>query len=230
MKNILLLVAISIFIISCKNTNKKEGNSTSKTEQKIVDLHTSKQNLNWSGSYFGTLPCASCPGIKIFINIENDLRFEKTTEYIDSDIEVETVRGRFTWSEDGSYISLDGDNYKIGENTLILLDKDNNEIQGELANDYILRKTSIKECTDFTDGFFLYYFEGDDGNNYSILYNTETKTPTALIEAKDIKITLPQTQAWAKGAEYKKGDYKLVTGKDNTILFIKGKKISLKEK
>ena len=54
-------------------------------------------------------------------------------------------KGNFVWSEDGGKIQLklkDNEvyNFLVGENKLIMLDQDGNEVTGELAEQYILNK------------------------------------------------------------------------------------------
>lgn len=239
MKKLILSLATVMLIIGCKNTPKKEGSepipnqteiNESLNEKETADEHTSQNSIDWEGSYFDTIPCASCPGIKVFITLTKDNKFEKVSEYLESEDGVITETGTFSWSEDGSKITLDDENktiYKIAENSIFLLDKDGKEITGELADKYILQKTDIKNCSDFVDGYNLEKYKTEDGKEYTIVYNTNKKTPTALIESTNLKEELTQTTAWAKGAEYVKGDYKIIAKGDNVEFFIKDKKIIL---
>lgn len=68
-------------------------------------------------------------------------------------------------------------------------------------------------------------FTGDDDNNYVVTYTFEKNQPVAKLECDGYTETLSQTKAWAKGGEYEKGDYKLISKGDNVILFVKDKEI-----
>lgn len=240
MKKLILSLAIVMLIIGCKDTPKKEGNEPMPNQTEINESlnekenadeqHTTQNSIDWEGSYFDTIPCASCPGIKIFITLTKDNKFELVTEYLESEDAIMTETGTFSWSEDGKKITLENnDKMEIGENVLFLLDKYGDRVTGELADHYILEKVDIKDCTDFVDGYNLEKYKTEDGKEYTILYNTNKKTPTAIIESTNFKEELVQTTAWAKGAEYVKGDYKIIAKGDNVKFFIKDKKIKLIE-
>lgn len=229
----ILLFTLSLIIFSCKkekNNNDKEHKITN--EEQVINKHSSKKNLNWDGSYFGITPCASCPGIKNFITLNNNNTYEKVTEFLESDDSPIFENGNFTWSKDKSDITLDDDNktiFRVSENKLFMLSKDGAMITGELEAHYILKKTEIKNCTDMDDGkgYYLHLFKGNDDITYNILYNTSKKVPTALIQSKELSKELIQTTSWAKGAEYEAEGYKLISKGTETTLFINRKEIKL---
>lgn len=70
-------------------------------------------------------------------------------------------------------------------------------------------------------------FKDNEGNLYAITYTFEKNQPVAIVASKDFTTTLNQSDVWAKGAEYKSGDYKLISKGGNVQLFIKGKEVSL---
>ena len=93
---LLFVLAASLSVISPAQS----GNGAT------VDMHTSRNSLDWAGTYEGVLPCADCPGIKIRLTLANDGTFEKQSRYLDRDVVPRTERGLFTWQADGNSISL----------------------------------------------------------------------------------------------------------------------------
>ncbi len=116
-------IILLLILISC---------SSSKEKQSQDDTHNSFNSLDWEGTYIGTLPCDDCKEIRKRITLHEDLTYEISTEYIGSDKPTELVqKGSFEWYNNGSCIALKIDipkllpfNYKVGENTLISLNKD----------------------------------------------------------------------------------------------------------
>lgn len=131
-----------MFILSCNNEN-STIETTTIPEPGFINEHTSKNSLDWHGTYESVIPCADCPGIKVHINLHDNHRFEKTYTYLERNT-TDHYAGDILWSEDGNTISLiDGDfktMYKVGEGKLIQLDTEGNEITGNLQDAYILRK------------------------------------------------------------------------------------------
>jgi uncharacterized lipoprotein NlpE involved in copper resistance len=93
-----------------------------------VDMHNSRNSLDWAGTYEGVLPCADCPGIKTRLMLNNDGRFELNTQYLDRQVAPQTAGGRFTWNNAGSTITLDaagaGQQFRVGEGRLLQLNRD----------------------------------------------------------------------------------------------------------
>ena len=94
------LAAFALLATACNNETKKDK---SDEDVATVDMHDAQNSLDWEGSYFGVLPCASCPGINTTIKLNEDGTYEKTVEYLESDDTSETTHGKFTWI-DGSII------------------------------------------------------------------------------------------------------------------------------
>lgn len=111
----------------------------------VPDGHTSRNSLDWAGTYSGVLPCADCPGIETVLTLNSDGTYERTSRYIDEAVAPQTASGIFTWGATGNTIALDteGDvqeQYQVGENQLFRLDRNGNRITSELAAHYVLRK------------------------------------------------------------------------------------------
>lgn len=104
--------------------------------------HTSRNSLDWAGTYRGVLPCADCPGIETTVTLRADGTYSATSRYLERDV-ARSSEGRFTWSEDGGSVSLTGDDparYRVGENRLIALNLDGSPADGPLAENYVLTK------------------------------------------------------------------------------------------
>ncbi len=114
----------------------------------VIDGHTSQNALDWAGVYQGTLPCASCPGIKTLITLHPNGEFIKQEHYINTQGSY-IERGQFEWQDDGTVIHLKGDDvgavnyYKVVENALLHLNADKQVISGEMADFYRLEKTNM---------------------------------------------------------------------------------------
>lgn len=223
------IMALVLITTACKDKKESKKENTI-SEIAITDEQNIDNSLNWEGSYFGVIPCASCPGISTLITLNENGIYEKTIEYLGSDDSPKTTKGELIWDKEKSKITIEEDNYLVDEGKLFMLDKEGKVITGELAENYILFKTELELQPDVNEGYYLHQFTGDDDNEYNIIFNTNSKTPTAFVQSKDFKQILIQTQAWAKGAEYESNRLKLIAGKDKTSLFINDREIKLKEK
>jgi uncharacterized lipoprotein NlpE involved in copper resistance len=145
------LVGFSLFLLlaaSCvRNTTTQPPASatTPAANTASPDGHTSRNSLDWAGTYSGVLPCADCPGIETDVTLHSDGNYESSMRYIDAAVAPLTANGTFRWSETGNTITLDteGDGieqYQVGENQLFRLDRDGQRITGVLAAHYVLEK------------------------------------------------------------------------------------------
>jgi uncharacterized lipoprotein NlpE involved in copper resistance len=133
----ILILAVAIF--SCKTGEK--------ATTRVTDTHNSQNSLDWAGTYRDTLPCADCEGILTEIVLNSDLSYKLGTSYLGKNGEVFRSEGNFSWSKDGSTVTLNGvdgtvesNQYKVGENKLTKLDMNGNVITGKLADKYIIQK------------------------------------------------------------------------------------------
>lgn len=114
------------------------------TEYKATpDMHNAENSLGIAGTYSGTLPAADCPGIKTTLVLNNDHTFSLTSEYLEREAKV-TEGGNYAVSGNILTLAFSGEDRtlrcKVGENTLTLLDGDGNEVTGDLAPMYVLKK------------------------------------------------------------------------------------------
>ncbi|NUN68193.1 MAG: copper resistance protein NlpE N-terminal domain-containing protein [Bacteroidetes bacterium] len=107
--------------------------------------HTSRNSLDWSGTYTGTVPCADCEGIGTTVLLRSNGTFRLEQEYRGRSAAVFTDSGRFLWKSDGRTIELRPMNgerrlFSVGEEKLTMLDKNGRPVRGPLAQHYILTK------------------------------------------------------------------------------------------
>ena len=97
-----------------------------------------------AGIYTGVIPAADCPGISVVAILGPDVRYKITYQYIDRDVELFTSAGTFSYDAKTKIITLSGGErpsfYKAGKNSITQLDMEGNEIKGDLARNYVLRK------------------------------------------------------------------------------------------
>ncbi|GHT21476.1 hypothetical protein FACS189430_01580 [Bacteroidia bacterium] len=143
MKQIFVFFLVAATISGCSNSA-KQSSKQSKEIQAIDAAHNSKNSLNYQGMYVGTVPCADCEGIETTI-ILGDTDYSVKTVYLGKDKTEHKETGTYSWDESGQIITLKGikdapNKYFVGENYLKQLDMNGNEITGQLAEKYILRK------------------------------------------------------------------------------------------
>lgn len=151
MKNIFYILLFS-FVAACTSPENSIDGEIKATETnidtlEIPDHHTSRLALDWNGFYHGILPCADCEGIETRLILNENLTFELSIRYLgvgDSAWQHET--GVFEWS--GNNITLlrelnEGEgavHYKVEENQVVQLDLNGEKIEGELSENYVLKK------------------------------------------------------------------------------------------
>lgn len=111
----------------------------------VPGLHNAQNSLDWSGTYKGLLPCASCEGIATELVLNDDGTYSLTEDYQGGkEVLKETVTGKFTWLPGGSVVQLDAAadqrQYFVGEGQIKNLDAHGKEATGELASYYVLKK------------------------------------------------------------------------------------------
>jgi heat shock protein HslJ/uncharacterized lipoprotein NlpE involved in copper resistance len=92
----------------------------------VVDMHTSRNALDWPGTYEGLLPCADCPGIHTQLTLAQDDRFEIVARRLVRDATPTAGQGPFEWGPEGNVIALGAEGgeqrFAVGEGRLLLLD------------------------------------------------------------------------------------------------------------
>jgi copper homeostasis protein (lipoprotein) len=140
-------IAIVTLIVAAFSLSGCFSKAATPMANQTTTQHTSKNSLDWYGSYAGVIPCADCAGIETWITLNKDLSYRLRTRYLGKDDRVFERQGTFVWEENGNVIYLkdlsEGPNrYHVGENLLFQLDKQGKRITGDLAEKYILRKVA----------------------------------------------------------------------------------------
>lgn len=159
---ILLLLSLAFFpFTTCEKNIQKEDQVSNESEEPDIKL---------PAMYTGTLPCADCPGINYRLIIEND-RFTEISIYQDRS------PGRFeetgNWQMRGDTLKLLQPDSTISKKFLLdqqkvtLLDADNQQITGDLADHYVLERTgdqrSIREHhQNLADRGFTFFANGNE--------------------------------------------------------------------
>jgi len=134
-------ITLALSIISCSTQSDISKDKT------IPIGDNTMTSVDWDGTYLGIIPCADCEGIQTTLRLNKDLTYEIKTKYLGTDEKVSGSTGTFSWNEQGNKITLEGSEniapkyYFVGENIIKQLDMDGNQITGNLAEQYMLRKT-----------------------------------------------------------------------------------------
>lgn len=138
MKKILFFGLLSLSVISCKNTNQDK---TAVVEETLT-TEVSNLEKGLKGSFSGVIPCASCEGISLKLELKASNTYELTMEYLGEEgSKPEILTGNF--SQKGEIITLEGikdmsNLFKVTEKGLLYLDAEGNQIEGPLADKYLL--------------------------------------------------------------------------------------------
>lgn len=102
-----------------------------------------RSNVQWAGTYAGTVPCADCAGIATSITLGLQGRYQLTETYMGGG-QTTNVSGRYAWDSTGNYIKLDaagnGAWYKVLNGQLQRLDATAQPMRGANASAYFLTK------------------------------------------------------------------------------------------
>jgi heat shock protein HslJ len=134
------VIMVSIFY-GCKSKQAVEAEKPSP----VYIGDNVRNNLDWSGTYTGVLPCADCSGIETRLSLYKDGNYILIQKYQGKEGSFES-KGTFKWSSLVNNITLtDAKNgtdthYAVAEQQITQLDLEGNVITGQLANNYILAK------------------------------------------------------------------------------------------
>jgi heat shock protein HslJ len=139
------LVLFALLFVACgPNHNEPAPGSPapSSDSKDQVDEHNAKVALDYLGVYKGIIPEVGEVQISLY---ENNLYSSKITKTPNNKPELIEEKGKYIWSKDGNYITLQARDaapvtYKVEENRLIWLNQKGEVTQGEDAGLYILKK------------------------------------------------------------------------------------------
>ncbi|MBZ9730817.1 copper resistance protein NlpE [Salegentibacter sp. JZCK2] len=148
MKSIVILLVV-FCLVSCKDEVKtSEINSTENREITTDNGHNSRNSLDWTGVYEGVLPCENCDGIETSIQLNKNLDYVLSQHYLGkAEAEENNLNetGKFEWNKQGNTINL-GERqklyFKVSENYLLQVFKDESKVMGDSAMKYRLTKTN----------------------------------------------------------------------------------------
>ncbi|WP_302431623.1 copper resistance protein NlpE [uncultured Alistipes sp.] len=143
MKNrkVVILAAAAVALASCGG-NAPRRSAQQETGAFKPDIHNAETSLDYRGTYRGVLPAADCPGIETTLTLKPDGTYSLHEEYLERDARFDT-EGAYTLH--GNLLTLEGSDttwYKVEENRLRRLTTDRKEVEGPLAEHYVLRKTA----------------------------------------------------------------------------------------
>lgn len=131
-------------LAGCDNNLNTQSNLADKlqTKQDPVSpgINNAVNSALWQGSYYGTLPCADCSGIKTELTLTGN-RFTLTSVYLDTDTQPDIETGLFSINKTNNHIKLsNGYLYLWQQDKLYMLDADGNRATGALASFYTLSR------------------------------------------------------------------------------------------
>lgn len=146
MKKVMMVAVLSVALAACSGNKKNNESESSTTNTTTADAtHNSRNSVDYTGTYTGTLPCADCSGIRTELILGNDSYTLRSTYIGKGDEKPIEKTGKYTWDNNGKIITLQGitdspSKFQVGENLVYQLDMEGNRIEGDLAPNYILRK------------------------------------------------------------------------------------------
>lgn len=149
---LLLCAAIAVCLLGCDNLGCKRRSQEGKADNTsavtdslpLPDMHNAQSALDVAGVYKGVLPTASSGGMEVVINL-TDSTYSKDLKYLgEKSGKVFNSKGSFSWDKSGSIITLNGEDkpnqYFVEEGALRQLDIEGKKIDGNLADQYLLKK------------------------------------------------------------------------------------------
>ena len=138
-RKIFIILSLTASLSACESAGVKNNQEPQPGSSKINESFP----LGWEGRYAGILPAADCPGINVQITLHSDQTFSLVYDYIDREVFF-TETGAFELDEDGNVIILKASKYpsyyRLEKDRLRQLDILGNEITGNLAEMFVLKK------------------------------------------------------------------------------------------
>lgn len=147
------MLTAGLVLTSCEKksnevvTDKNDETVLEDNNTEAMAMDDSQVNKDWSGTYEGTLPCASCEGIKTVIVLNQDGTYTQEEEYLSPEGDKYSDAGTFVWNEAGDVITLTSNKdasqkpmYKVEDGRIIALTDEGKAVEGALADAYVLNK------------------------------------------------------------------------------------------
>ena len=140
-------MGLLLLMVSCSKESNKvvvvDRFSANQVSQVDLERHNAERILNWVGTYYGILPCASCPGIETTLELKPNQTFELKTIYQDTDMKPTVEKGNFDWHKIGNQVTLKNNEdlqFKIEKDQVRFLKNDGKAVKGDIGKAYILKR------------------------------------------------------------------------------------------
>lgn len=142
-KTIFATAILAVSLVSCNSA--KTSN-----ESVMPDMHTSQNSLDWSGTYSGSLPCASCDGMETELNLTSENTYVLTQSQFNKEGEAKVTEGKISWKDNNLVLEnmpkeFASNVFKVEEGKVRMLDNKGNIVTGNSENEYILNKNGNTE-------------------------------------------------------------------------------------
>jgi len=162
-KAVLSFFILSMFLASCGSSSSSTTyqDPHSKAHSKMhnefyleeIQKELNKQIDNFVGDYQGSIPCADCDGIEIQLELNQDMTFTGSVNYLGKSEETENTEGTFSLKEGGIVVldkPLGGMIYfQKKDLDLIILDQNAKEIISVMNEAYVLKHSAVKKVEAF---------------------------------------------------------------------------------
>lgn len=153
-KSILAVTALSFVFGACNEASKQIQDTVNQGVQSVQTIveTTGEKALNlienqWiTGTYEGTLPCASCPGVETKLTLNSDNSFKLVSNYLESKTSEETTQGKYYTDLTNKIIVLENSQAKIvgklqiKDQQLQYLTPEGTQLDPTMAPHYVLKK------------------------------------------------------------------------------------------
>lgn len=141
MKKLFLMVSLGLLMCAC-GSKTKTADAVTADSSSLTDMHNAENALDYLGTYEGTTPAADCPGILTTLTLLADGTYTLHLSYLEREAEFDE---RGTYKVAGNILiatDKEGRNhyYQVREGAVAMLDADQQPINGELAEKYVLKQ------------------------------------------------------------------------------------------
>lgn len=132
---LLTMTLIAVALVACQPQN-SPAPTPSPAEAPAaapVDMHNSRNSIDWIGSYEGLLPCTDCAGVLMRVTLHEKGSFALEERRLDTTFEQAVSEGEVVWETGDNTITLDTQSgarrFAVGEGGLLLLE--GGQVRGE---------------------------------------------------------------------------------------------------
>ncbi len=147
MNKFLIAIVAAALLSGCAGKQNAENTPAEANQQEATqsaNTNNVTDEVSFAGIYEGTLPAASSSGIKKSLTLNKDNSCTLRSEYIDEKDDVFNDKGTYAIKDSVLTVTIDDgeeEYYLVEEGQLRMLNKDKKQIEGALAEYYILKQT-----------------------------------------------------------------------------------------